>query len=304
MVDVKKITKGRIARAPRVLIYGFEAVGKTKFAAGAPKPFMLDIDRGSHKFEEVERVSPDSWGETIAWLDWIEKGQVKCETVVIDSVTSLEAMLHNELFPNSTIEAYDGGFGRGDTYAVNKWRELLASLERIWMLGKTIVLTAHATTKAFNDPTGPSFDRFELSVRPKTAAAIRQVMDYVLFAREEVVIAGKKNQTKATTTGVRHAYTRRCPAYDAKARGTLLFPAQILLSWDVFAAEIKKDETRQTELQDEIKAMLAEIADKSLDVQVAEFLKEHPESILNAHNRVAEKLDEHRKKLNAAQAAG
>lgn len=289
--------------APRVLIYGFDGTGKTSFAIKAPKTFTIDADRGSHKFDIGESVTPDSWQEFIDWLTAIEKGEVKCETVVLDSITRLEQMLHESIFSGTTIDEFSGGYGRGDTYAVNKWREALAQLERLWEKGKAIVLVAHAQVKAFSDPTGPSFDRFEVACRPKLAAALRQWVDHVLFCREEVVTAGKKNEKRAATTGVRYAYTRRCPAYDAKARASLLFPERILLSWQAFADELKKDETRDADLRSEINSMLEEIADKALDTQVETFLKEHPESILDARNRVAERLNEYRQKTNAATAA-
>lgn len=303
MVDLKKITRGRIARPPRVLIYGFEAVGKTTCAIGAPDPFVIDADRGSHKFDRGQRVVPGSWEEMIEWLSAIERGEVKCESVVLDSITRLESMLHDSIFQGTTIEAFDGGYGRGDTYAVNKWREVLAQLERLWEKGKTIVLVAHAQVKTFSDPTSVNYDRFEVSARPKTAAVLRQFSDYVLFCREDVVTAGKKNNFKATTTGIRYAYTRRCPAFDAKARGSLLFPDRILLSWESLASEISRDETRSAELREEIATMLEEISDANLKKQVEAFLREHPESILEARNRVAQRLDEHRQKMNAAPAA-
>jgi hypothetical protein len=301
MVDLKKIHRGRRSMPPRVLIYGFDGTGKTTFAIKAPKAFTIDADRGSHKFDIGESVTPDTWTEFIDWLTAIEAGHVKCESVVLDSITRLETMLHESIFSGTTIDEFGGGYGRGDTYAVNKWREVLAQLERLWEKGKTIVMVAHAQVKAFSDPTGPSFDRFEIACRPKLAAALRQWTDHVLFCREEVVTAGKKNEKRAATTGVRYAYTRRCPAFDAKARASLMFPERILLSWQSFADELKKDETRDADMREEIRAMLSEIADKTLDTQVDAFLKEHPESILDARNRVAEKLDEHRK--NAAPAA-
>lgn len=295
MIDLKKISKGKQQRPPRVVIYATDAVGKTMFAAGAPDPFFIDANNGSHRFD-VRRVVPESWTETKAWLDAVETRKVECATLVLDSVTDLEALSHKELFPNTTIEAFDGGFGRGDTHAVMIWREMLAQIERIWLQGKNVVLVAHATVKTFNDPTGPSFDRFEVSCRPKLAAAIRQFSDYVLFAREEVLIAGKKNQTKATTTGVRWAYTRRCPAYDAKARGTLQFPERVPLDWQSFVDEIKKDDARTEEANRDIEEMLAEIGDATLATQVHTYVKQYPAHIVEARNRVAARLAEHRAK--------
>src|ERR1700690_1611316 len=38
MIDLKRITRGKESLPPRVLVYGFEGVGKTRFAVGAPDP--------------------------------------------------------------------------------------------------------------------------------------------------------------------------------------------------------------------------------------------------------------------------
>jgi len=291
MIDLKKITRGKESRPPRVLIYSFEGIGKTRFAAGAPDPFFLDFDRGSHKYDAA-RVTPGTWSETKEWNAAIESGSVKCSTVVYDSITALEPISHAEIFQGTSIEQWEGGFGKGETYAVSQWREFLMQLERLWLGGKTIVLVAHAVTKKFEDPSGPGYERFEVGVRPKLAGLLRQWVDYVLFAREEVVSVGKKGERpKATTTGTRYAYTRRTPAYDAKARGTLLFPERILLSWDEFAGAIASEKARAEEMGASIEAMLTELGDPSLTRQVRDWLKQNPDKLVEASQSLQAKIE-------------
>lgn len=291
MIDLKKITRGKEQHPPRVLIYSFEGVGKTRFSAGAPDPFFLDFDRGSHKYDAA-RVTPETWRETKEWLSAIGSGSVKCSTVVVDSITALEPISHAEIFPGTSIEQWEGGFGKGETYAVSQWRELLASLERLWLGGKTIVLVAHAVTKKFEDPSGPGYERFEVGVRPKLAGLLRQWVDYVLFAREEVVTAGKKGEkAKATTSGTRWAYTRRTPAYDAKARGTLLFPEKILLSWEEFANAIAGERARAQEMGAAIEEMLTELADPALTKTVHEWLRQNPDGLVEASQKLQARVE-------------
>lgn len=293
MIDMKRITKGKQDRPPRVLVYGADGVGKTRFASGAPDPFFIDVNRGSLEYD-VNRVFPDTWTETLEWVSAVEAGQVKCKTLVVDAIGDLEHFGNSEFFGGTTIDKYDGGYGKGETLAISKWRELLSALERVWNSGKAIVLVGHMKVRHFDDPTGPGFDRFELSMRDKIAGQVRQWSDFVLFCREEVLQQKVGGDTKAVTSGVRWAYTRRCPAYDAKARGTTMFPERVLLSWDEFARARAADIERVEALRKEIDAMLIEIGDKKLDEMVKEYLRANPSMIVEARNRVAARLEETR----------
>lgn len=297
MIDLKKITKGRIERAPRVLVYGPSAIGKTTFAAGSPTPFIIDADKGSHKLD-VQRVVPADWNEARDWISGVEKNEVKCETLILDSVTELEAMSHVALFGGETIDKFGGGYGRGDTHAIQVWREVLAQLERIWMQGKAIVIVAHAIVKRFEDPTlAAGYDRFEIAARPKLAQLLQQAMDYSLFCREEVASLGKDAKNKAVSTGIRSIHTRRCPAYDAKARGTTLFPEKIPMSWHDFADAIKNDHTRIATFTREIDEMLKRISDPTLEKHVRDYIKSYPAGVSEAHNRLSAILEEREKSV-------
>lgn len=292
MIDLKKITAGKQQREPRVLVYSADGVGKTRFSAGAPDPFFIDVNRGSLAYD-VKRVIPETWSETLEWVRAVEMGVVKCKTLVIDSVSDLEHLANAEFFPNTTIDKWDGGYGRGESYALTRWRELISALERVWIMGKAIILVGHMQVKRFEDPSGPGFERYELAARPKIAGLLRQNMDYVLFAKEDVSqqkVAG--GDIKMVTNGTRWLHTQRCPAYDAKSRGTTLFPERVLLSWDEFAKARAADEVRVEELKNEIESMLKEIGDKKLDEIVKEYLRANPGMVVEARNRVAAKLEE------------
>lgn len=290
-IDMKQITKGKQNRDPRVLLYSADGVGKTRFAAGAPDPFFIDVNRGSFEYD-VQRVVPDTWTEVMEWIHAVERGDVKCKTLAIDSVSDLEHMANAEFFPGTTIDKWDGGYGRGETFALTRWRELLALLERVWNKGHTVVLIGHMTVKKFDDPAGPSYDRYEVALRSKLAGLLRQWVDYVLFANLETSQQKVGGSTKAVSTGTRWIYTQRSPAFDAKSRGTTLFPDRILLAWDEFAKARAADTERSETLRREIKEMIAEIGDKKLDEAVKEYLKAHPGMIVEAHNRVTARFEE------------
>ncbi len=293
-IDLKKITKGKIAHAPRVVVWGFDGVGKTSFAAGAPDPFFLDANKGSHE-QDVKRVSIDSWEEAKECIAAVEVGDISCKTFVLDELTTLEAMSQASLFKGTSMAKYEGGYGKGQDYMVSEWRAVLGSLERIWKRDIGIIIVAHAAVKHFDDPTGPGFDRFEIAASQKLSGMMRQWADHVLFCREEVVTAGDKNAPKrATTTGVRWLYTSRKPAYDAKSRGSTLLPDRVPLSWKEFDAALKNDVARSADLSSAIDSMLTEINDETYTGAVRAYLTEYPTGIVEAHNRVAAKVEEMR----------
>lgn len=293
-IDLKKITRGPIEQPPRICVWGFDGVGKTGFAAGAPEPFFLDANKGSSKYD-VKRLEVESWEEAKECIAAVERGAIECKTFVLDDLSTLEAMSLTALFPDTTMNKYEGGYGKGVEVLMSEWRGIVGTLERIWKRGVSVVIVAHATVKPFNDPTGPGYDRFEIAANQKLAGMIRQWVDHVLFCREEVVVAGDKNTKKrATTTGVRYLYTSRKPAYDAKSRGSTLFPERLPLSWSEFDTALKNDKKRSGDLSRELEEMITEINDPAYTTAVRAYLKEYPAGIVEAHNRVAAKLDEKR----------
>ncbi len=298
MIDLKSVTEGKQQREPRVLIYGGDGVGKTRFAVGAPDPFFIDVNKGSLQYD-VRRAIPETWTEVLEWVTAVEKGQVKCKTLVIDAVGDLEHIGNAEFFGGTTIDKWDGGYGRGNTYSLTRWRELLGALERVWASGKAIVLVGHMQVKHFDDPTGPGYDRFGVATREQIAGLLRQWSDYVFFCREEVSQQKVGGDTKAVTSGVRWIHTQRSPAFDAKSRGTTLFPERILLSWDEFARARAADTERAVALRKEIDTMLVEIGDKKLDEMVREYLRSNPGMIVEARNRVAARFEEVKKETEA-----
>jgi hypothetical protein len=296
-IDLKKLSKGRQDRPARVLLFGLDGTGKTTMAAGSPNPFFIDANKGSHKLD-VQRVIPDTWDEVQEWVQAVERGDVKCDTLVLDTLGDLEGMSHKALFGSSNVAEWQGGWGRGDQEAIAKWREFLNLLERVWNKGKGIVMVGHATVTPFNDPAGPAVDRYTVACRPRLAGLLRGWCDYVLFTKEDVHTQKVDGREKGVSTGIRYIHTKRTPAYDAKARGTSLFPDKLLLSWREFDAAVRGDEERFKALTGEIEAILKEIADPALDKVVKEFLRANPNAVVETRNRVAAKLEE--KKQQAA----
>ena len=290
MIDLRKITRGAVDRKPRILIYGMDGIGKTMFACASKNPFVIDANRGSFDFP-VERYCPDDWSQVRELTDAVELGKIKCDTIVYDSLTDIEKMCHTQLFgpTNTTVVDYKGGYKAGDSLVTETWRSMLAQLERIWSMDKTIVLVAHTTVTNFRNPMGADYNRFVVSLREPLAAQLREWCDFVFFAREEIVPGVGKG--KALTTGVRWAYSRRCPEFDAKARGSKLFPERFPLSWSDFELALKTD---NADLKKSIEDMLVELGDPKITAQATEYLQRYPQQLAVTHNQITAMIEKKR----------
>lgn len=295
-IDRSKVTSGRRPGAYRVGVYGPAAVGKSTFCAGAPEPFFLDIERGSDRLNVRSRVTPESWDETLAWVDEFAADASMGKTLVLDSVTRLESLLHRHLVGDKstdTIESFGGGYGRGDSAAVQAFRELLAKLDRVRDQGRHVVLVAHAIVKKFEDPQSSGWERYELGMRPKLGGALAQWLDFLLFARQEsVVIDPKAAKKRATATGERFAHTTWSAAYEAKARGELVLPDPLPLSWADFAGAVEAEERHAAQMRDELERGLKEIGDESYGIAARAYLAANPKRLVETHAKVLVRLGE------------
>jgi hypothetical protein len=283
-IDLKKISSGRVTSPPRVCWYSADGVGKTTAMAQMPDPFIIDLNHGSEK-HDVKRVYVNSWDEYREWLTAIETGQVQCGSVGTDSLTELEAMLVRQFAPKgaSALSFQDR------EVLIMQFRPVLMQLERIWLKGKVIAFSAHQKVKRFSDPTGPSYDRFQINAEDSIAGAVREWCDFVLFCREEL-LPNEKYKNKASTDHVRWQYTRRTPMFDAKSRGITPFPERLPLGYASLVQAIEDDEKRVLELRADLAEMLAEIGDEPLTKSALEWDKKYPGKIVDTHNRIKERL--------------
>ena len=298
-IDLRKMTSGKLKLGKRILIYGPEKVGKTTFAASSGRTRFLDLERGSADLDIKGRIMLDTWDEVVQWIDAIDAGETgeDYDSVVIDSATKLESLLHKHLLKDcgGTIEDFGGGYGRGATASVQQLRVLLEKLERLRAKGKNVIVTGHCVVKKFEDPSGPGWERYEIAAVPKYAGALKQWVDYTLFAQRETTVAKIDGKKKGTATGAHFIYTRWSAAYDAGSRGELPLPEMIPLSWSDFMAAVNGTEVRAIEMKRELDEMLGEIADADYANAAKGFLGANPTKLTEAHNRVTVRLAEVRR---------
>lgn len=256
------VKRGKVAAPLRVLMYSAEGVGKSTFAAGSPSPIFISAENGTNELD-IARYVPETFADVLQFIDELLKESHEYKTIVVDPLNHVEPMVFAQVVGTSgkSIEDYSGGYGKGYAAALDQWRILVSGLERLWTRGMNIVLLAHSSVKAFNDPEGPSYDRYEPALNAKAAGLMKQWVDFVLFARNESFskVDATTKKAKGFSTGKRVIHSVWTAAYDAKSRVRL--PEELPLSWADFASAVENGRADVEGLKREIAALVEAIGD-------------------------------------------
>jgi hypothetical protein len=219
-----QITKGKRARAQKVVVYGPEGVGKSTFAAQFPETLFIDTEGSTDNMDISRLDKPSSYTMLKTEIAWLKANPTACKTLVIDTIDWAESLIVDDicaLHQKKGIE--DFGYGNGYVYVKEELGRFLNSLSELIDLGINIVLTAHAQIRKFEQPDEMgSYDRWELKLGKKTssqtAPLVKEWADMVLFANYKTVVMTADNGKKKATGGQRVLYTQHHPAWDAKNR--------------------------------------------------------------------------------------
>jgi len=229
--------------APRIQLYGVEGIGKTTFAANAPNPIFILTEDGLGSLPVQHFPLATSTDEVLDAIGTLYNEAHKYQTVVIDSLDWLEAIIQREI--EEKYDAKDLAYGKGAMIAAEKWRVILEGLNALRMdRGMIVILLAHATIKRFDSPEVEPFDRYQPKLQERSNALVREWCDAVLFANYKTVIKHddvgfNKTVNRGISTGERLLFCNERPAYMAKNRYQL--PDSIPLSWEAFENAICKD---------------------------------------------------------------
>lgn len=235
------ISKGRKTKPLRVVLYGVEGIGKSTFAANAPKPIFICAENGTGHLD-IDRYQPKEFGDVIEFLGALARESHDYQTIVIDTLDWLEPLVLQAVCKQGGKRSIDDfAYGKGFVLAVDLWRKMLTAIEALETQRKMhSILIAHAAIKRVEDPYAGSFDRYRMKIHEKAADLIKEWSDAVLFARHEVFTADSKNGRSArTVTGERVIHTQWTAAFDAKNRFSL--PETISLDWRVFQDHTEKE---------------------------------------------------------------
>lgn len=231
---------GIINTPPKLTIYGVSGIGKTTFAASAPNPRIIDVERGSLRLN-VNRAVPDTFAEVLRELETIYREPGDIKTVVVDSLDWLERKL---IWPAICAEhrvknVGDIPYGRGYDAALVHWVAMTDRLDAIAAKhGIASILVAHEQFERFEDPESSGYDRYTLKIHRKACQHVIEWSDAVLFATRNVVVReaeGKFGKKVAKAIGGNDRVLRTTARPAAVAKNRFDMPDEIELDWNTFS---------------------------------------------------------------------
>ena len=260
-----EITRGKIQKAKKVVIYGPEGIGKSTFAARFPGAVFIDTEGSTNDMDVARLPRPTSWNMLLDEINYIKAHPEECKTLIIDTIDWAESLCVEHIcaiHDKKGIE--DFGYGNGYVYAKEEFGRFLNKLSDLIEIGINVVLTAHAQLRKFEQPDEMgAYDRWELKLGKKTQSQtsplVKEWADMLLFANYKTfsIAVGKDGKKHKGQGGKRTMYTQHHPCWDAKNRYGL--PEECEFDYSVIAdiiggtnttsPEPVKEEKQQIEIQ-------------------------------------------------------
>jgi hypothetical protein len=236
-----------------MILLGTEKIGKSTFASQSNNPCFIPV-LGEDGLDDLDcgRFPPSkSFIDVCSALQTLLDGGHEYQTVVIDSMSTLEPLIWIDVCARNSnavsIERVQGGYGKGYTEALHEWRRLTSFLDALREhRNMASILIGHVTIRTFNDPEGPSYDKYEADINKKATSMLYRWSDAILFCKKKVMV--KKEDTGFGNTtgkavqvdaGSRFIYTQERPAHPGGGRGVFgRLPYEIPLSWSHYEAAV------------------------------------------------------------------
>ena len=241
------ITKGKTARAMKVVVYGSEGIGKSTFAADAPDPLFIDTE-GSTAHMDVRRIEkPETWEELVDIVKEVAVTPDICKTLVLDTADWAEQLCVSHIcqkYKQPSIESF--GYGRGYVYLSEEFALLLRALDQVIAAGIHVIITAHAKMRKFEQPDEQgAYDRWEMKLSKHVSPLLKEWCDMLLFLNYRTYVVTTESNAKKAQGGKRVIYTTHHPCWDAKNRQNL--PEEMSLEFKNIAHLFSLSPTAETE---------------------------------------------------------
>lgn len=222
-----QITRGKIIKGMKWVLYGPEGIGKSTFASHIPGIVYIDTE-GSTAYLDVPRLpKPTSWQMLLQEVQHVRDHAAEFSALVIDTADWAERLCSDAVCaahpvngqPMRSIE--DAGYGRGYVYLYEEFGKLLNLMQEIADRGVHVGFTAHAMMRKFEQPDElGAYDRWEMKMSKKVAPLVKEWCDLLLFANYKTMVyatddKGKKHKAAG---GQRVMYASHHSCWDAKNR--------------------------------------------------------------------------------------
>jgi hypothetical protein len=245
---LEQVTTGRSPAPRRVMLYGTHGIGKSTFAAHAPKPIFIQTEDGLGEIECDKFPLTTTFDQAMQALSELYTEKHPFRTVAVDSLDWLERQIWAEVCRKRSVESIeDIGYAKGYVFALTQWREFLEGLTALRNdKGMMIVLIAHARIERFENPETESYDRYVPRLHRLASQVLQEWCDEVLFATfrihtRQMDEGFDRKRTQGIGTGERILRTVERPAHVAKNR--LNLPEDMPLDWNTYAQYLTSNPT-------------------------------------------------------------
>lgn len=215
------ISKGKIAKAQKVVVYGPEGIGKSTFFSNFPEPLWSDVEE-STKDLDVRRFTEkaESFAALIEQAKFVRDNPDICKTYIIDTADWAERLAVKGVCDRAKKTGIeDFGYGKGYVYVNEDFGKFLNILQEIVDKGINVGVAAHAVMRKFEQPDEfGAYDRWELKLDKRNSSMLKEWADMVLFANYETFVVTDDNKKAKAQGGKRVMYTSHHPCWDAKNR--------------------------------------------------------------------------------------
>lgn len=235
-----KITRGRILKPRRVMLYGIHGCGKSTWAAQAPGTIFLDVEDGLNDIDCDKTARCTDWGHILTSVSWLLTEQHDYKFLAVDTLDWLQALIFAKVSSDAGVASVEKvPYGKGYEAAVKQWEYLLKGFDALRdNRGMGINLLAHARIAKFASPETDSYDRYEPDLHKAVNGMIQEWCDEVLFASYRVFTRSEDlgfNKVRQIAVGGKERFIRTNASAVAEAKNRLRLPDELPMEWSAYA---------------------------------------------------------------------
>ena len=220
-----EITTGRDAGRPlTVTICGEQGIGKTCLAAAFPRPVILRTEDGTMSIPKGRAMQSPMLRKMTDVYDAIKQAAAieKAGTVVIDSISTLDAIVEQEIVASDgkaqSLNQAMGGYGAGARALSAKMRRLRNFCEHVTNAGKHLVFIAHSHVDTVKPVDTDPYNVLTLRMNKGSIPPFTDLVDCVAFLRLDVDTERAGKDSIALSSGDRVLQCHPSAAIAAKNR--------------------------------------------------------------------------------------
>lgn len=150
-----------MAKNIKMVLYGEPGVGKSTFAAGAPRSFFITTDGNYEYLEDFCGMKAEDHQQCFSWAEMkkaFARDFTNYDTIVVDLLEDSYLWADNEFCrDNKLLHISDLGYGKGYGILGN---EFFIEYQKLLALPKNIILLMHGVTEVLKDRRGVEYSKY------------------------------------------------------------------------------------------------------------------------------------------------